>query len=171
MSTKKTLILDKEQIKQKSKRIAYQILEDNFDELNIVLVGIANRGYIFAQRLQKILKELSPEKNIELIKVTIDKEKRSLEANTDLPTSNAANTTVIIVDDVMNSGRTIAYALGVFIDVPLNKMRTAVLVDRSHHKFPVYIDYSGIKLSTIIKEHVEVCLEEVDGREDAAWLY
>ena len=171
MSTKKTLILDKEQIKQKSKRIAYQILEDNFDEANIVLVGIASRGYIFAQRLQKILNELAPEKNIKLIKVTIDKEKRSLEARTDLPTSNAANTTVILVDDVMNSGRTIAYALGVFIDVPLNKMRTAVLVDRSHHKFPVYIDYSGIKLSTILKEHVEVCLEEVDGSEDAAWLY
>ena len=171
MLTKKTLILNKEQIKQKSRRIAYQILEDNFEEVNIVLVGIANRGYIFAQRLQNILHELAPDKNVELIKVTIDKSKRSLEASTDLPTTNAANKTVILVDDVMNSGRTIAYALGAFIDIPLNKMRTAVLVDRSHHKFPVFIDYSGIKLSTILKEHVEVCLEEVDGSDDAAWLY
>lgn len=171
MSTKKTLILNKEQIKQKSRRIAYQILEDNFDESDIVLVGIANRGYIFAQRLQTILQELAADKNIELIKVTIEKEKRTLVANTDLSIETAENKAVIIVDDVMNSGRTIAYALGAFINVPLNKMRTAVLVDRSHHKFPVQIDYSGIKLSTILKEHVEVCLSEVDGNEDAAWLY
>ncbi|WP_231561401.1 phosphoribosyltransferase family protein [Sphingobacterium sp. T2] len=70
MPSKKTLILNKEQILQKSKRIAYQILEDNFEEPSIVLVGIADRGYIFAQRLQKILKDIAPDKEIELIKVT-----------------------------------------------------------------------------------------------------
>ena len=171
MSTKKTLILNKEQIKQKSSRIAYQILEDNFDETNIVLVGIANRGYIFAQRLQKILQEIATDKQIELIKVTIDKNKRSLEASTDLAIETAENKAVVIVDDVMNSGITIAYALGAFINVPLAKMRTAVLVDRSHHKFPIQIDFYGTKLSTILKEHIEVNLEEVDGTEDSAWLY
>src|SRR5690606_4508055 len=83
MSTKGTLILNKEQILQKSKRIAYQILEDNFDESHIVLVGIADRGYVFAQRLQKLLQEFTTDKEIELIKVFINKEKRSLEATTD----------------------------------------------------------------------------------------
>src|SRR5690606_23633935 len=170
MSTKKTLILNKEQIHQKSRRIAYQILEDNFEEKEIVLVGIADRGYVFAQRLQKILQELATDKSIALIKVTIQKYKRNLEADTDLPVEIAKDKVVIIVDDVLNSGRTFTYALGVFMDVPLKKLRTAVLVDRSHHLFPIFSDFYGVKLSTILKEHVEVCLEELDNDEDAAWV-
>lgn len=170
MPAKKTLILNKTQILQKSKRIAYQILEDNFEEKNIVLVGIADRGYVFAQRLQAILQEIAPDKEIELIKVNIEKNKRSLEATTDQSVDIAANKAVIIVDDVLNSGRTLAYALGAFINVPLKKMRTAVLIDRSHHIFPIFSDFYGLKLSTILKEHVTVCLEEFDNKEDAAWL-
>lgn len=171
MSTKKTLILNKQQIQQKSRRIAYQILEDNFEEKAIVLVGIADRGYVFAQRLQNILQEIAPEKEIELIRVNIEKSKRNLEACTDQPVEIAKDKAVIIVDDVLNSGRTLAYALGTFINVPLKKMRTAVLIDRSHHKFPIFSDFYGTKLSTILKEHVEVRLEEIDKEEDAAWLY
>ncbi|WP_270088166.1 phosphoribosyltransferase family protein [Sphingobacterium sp. SYP-B4668] len=170
MPSKKTLILDKEQIKQKSIRIAYQIVEDNFEEKAIVLVGIADRGYVFAQRLQQILVELAPDKSIELIKVTVNKTSRKLDGDTDIPASNAKDKVVILVDDVLNSGRTLAYALGVFLDVPLKKMRTAVLIDRSHHKFPIFSDYYGLKLSTILKEQVEVTLEEYDKTEDAAWL-
>ncbi|SKB47519.1 pyrimidine operon attenuation protein / uracil phosphoribosyltransferase [Sphingobacterium nematocida] len=170
MPTKKTLILNKEQIQQKSKRIAYQILEDNFEEKAVVLVGIAERGYIFAKRLQSILKEIAPEKEIELIKVSIEKSKRTLEAVTDQPVEMAKNKAVIIVDDVLNSGRTLAYALAAFINVPLKKMRTAVLIDRSHHQFPIFSDFYGTKLSTILKEHVEVRLEEIDNEADAAWL-
>jgi|SRR5690606_1449162 pyrimidine operon attenuation protein/uracil phosphoribosyltransferase len=170
MSTKGTLILNKEQIFQKSKRIAYQIIEDNFDEKEIVLVGIADRGYVFAQRLKNIIEELVDNKEVILIKVTIKKNKRSLEAVTDLPIETAANRAVIVVDDVLNSGRTLAYALGAFINVPLKKMRTAVLIDRSHHQFPIFSDYYGQKLSTILKENVRVYLEEFDNKEDAAWL-
>ncbi|MFZ4863157.1 phosphoribosyltransferase family protein [Sphingobacterium sp. Mn56C] len=170
MSTKKTLILNKAQIQQKSKRIAYQILEDNFEEKNIVLVGIADRGYIFAHRLQKILQEIAKDKEIELIKVTIQKNKRNLEASTDQPVELAKDKAIIVIDDVLNSGRTLAYALGAFINVPLKKMRTAVLIDRSHHKFPIFSDFYGLKLSTILKENVEVCLKEFDNEEDAAWL-
>ncbi|WP_316929848.1 phosphoribosyltransferase family protein [Sphingobacterium sp. T2] len=136
----------------------------------MVLVGIADRGYIFAQRLQKILKDIAPDKEIELIKVTIQKNKRSLEATTDIPVESAANKAIVIIDDVLNSGRTLAYGLGAFINVPLKKMRTAVLVDRSHHQFPIFSDFYGLKLSTILKEHVEVCLEEFDKQEDSVWL-
>ena len=170
MPTKRTLILTKEQIQQKSKRIAYQILEDNFEESSIVLVGIADRGYVFATRLQAILNELAPEKDIELVKVTIQKSKRSLDAITDKPVDVAKNKAVVVVDDVLNSGRTLAYALGAFINVPLKKMRTAVLVDRSHHTFPIFSDYYGTKLSTILKEKVVVYLHEIDEEDDSAWL-
>lgn len=170
MSTKKTLILNKEEIHQKSKRIAFQILEDNFEETEIVLAGIADRGYVFAQRLQKLILELAPDKKIDLIKVSIDKNKRSLDVQTDLPVEIASNKAVIVIDDVLNSGRTLAYALGAFINVPLKKMRTAVLIDRSHHQFPVFSDFYGQKLSTVLKEHVEVYLEEIDNQEDSTWL-
>lgn len=171
MSTKKTLVLNKQQIQQKSRRIAFQILEDNFEEPHIVLVGIADRGYVFAQRLQKILQEIASDKEIDLIKVNIQKNKRSLHAETDVPVESVKNKVVIVVDDVLNSGRTLAYALGTFLNVPLKKMRTAVLVDRSHHLFPIFSDFYGVKLSTILKEHVEVHLEELDNEEDAAWVY
>ncbi|WKK57761.1 phosphoribosyltransferase family protein [Sphingobacterium sp. BN32] len=170
MSSKKTLILNKEQILQKSKRIAYQIIEDNFDEPAIVLVGIADRGYVFAQRLQRLLLEIDPSRSVELLKVTIQKTKRSLESSTDLPIDTVKDKVVILIDDVLNSGRTLAYGLGVFLNVPLKRMRTAVLIDRSHHQFPVFSDYYGLKLSTILKEHVEVLLEEYDNTEDAAYL-
>lgn len=170
MSSKKTLILNKEQIHQKSRRIAYQIIEDNFDEPAIVLVGIADRGYVFAQRLQKLLLEIAPDKSIELLRVNIQKSKRSLESSTDANIDIAKNKVVILIDDVLNSGRTLAYGLGVFLNVPLKRMRTAVLIDRSHHQFPVFSDYYGLKLSTILKEHVEVQLEEYDNTEDAAYL-
>lgn len=170
MSNKRTLILNKEQIRQKSIRIAYQILEDNFEEEALVLVGVADRGYVFAQRLQNILKEIAPDKSIDLIKVNISKTERSLEASTDIPVETAKDKVIVLIDDVLNSGRTLAYGLGTFLNVPLKKMRTAVLIDRSHHQFPLFSDYYGLKLSTILKEHVEVELEEVDHKEDAAWL-
>lgn len=170
MSTKRTLILDKKQIEQKSIRIAYQILEDNFEEKTLVLAGIAERGYVFAQRLHKILRRIAPDKDFVLLKVVIEKNKRSLEASTDQPIEIAKNKVIVVIDDVLNSGRTLAYALGLFLDVPLKKMRTAVLVDRSHHDFPIFSDYYGMKLSTILKEKVEVELQEYDNKEDATWL-
>jgi len=170
MANKKTLILNKEQIHQTSKRIAYQILEDNFDEPEIVLVGIADRGYIFAQRLEKLLTQIAPDKSIQLIRVAIEKSKRSLEAHTDVPVEQVKNKAIILIDDVLNSGKTLTYALGVFLNVPLKRIRTAVLIDRSHHQFPIFSDFYGLKLSTVLKEHVEVVLGELDHQDDAAYL-
>src|SRR5690606_5682197 len=107
MSNKRTLILDKEQMHQKSIRIAYQILEDNFEEKSLVLVGVADRGYVFAKRLQRLIQDIAPEKTTELIKVTISKTKRNLEATTDVPVETAKNKVIILIDDVLNSGRTL----------------------------------------------------------------
>lgn len=169
MSAKKVLILNQEQIQQKTIRIAYQLLEDNFEEKSLVLVGIAERGYVFAQRLKTLLEKIST-LDISLIKVTLNKTSSTLNAQTDVPVEQARNKVVVLVDDVLNSGRTLAYGMGVFFDVPLKKMRTVALIDRSHHKFPIFSDFSGLKLSTILKEHVTVNLHECDGGDDAAWL-
>lgn len=167
--SKKVLILDKEHIQKKTTRIAYQILEDNFDEKELVLAGIADRGFIFAQRLKVILEQISTFEII-LIRITLDKEGTALSASTDIPVEQAAGKAVILIDDVLNSGRALAYGLGVFLNVPLKRIRTAVLIDRSHHQFPVFSDFSGLRLSTILNEHVSVSLSELDGGADAAWL-
>src|SRR5690606_13225250 len=105
MSAKKVLILNQEQIAKKITRIAYQLLEDNFEETSLVLVGIADRGYVFAQRLKSELERISTF-DILLIKVTLDKTSSTLRANTDTPAEHAKNSVVILVDDVLNSGRT-----------------------------------------------------------------
>lgn len=169
MVEKRILILNSGQIKEKITRIAYQIREDSFEENQLVLAGIADRGYIIAKRLKEELIRISSELSVELIKINLDKESSILRAETDRALVEAENKVVILIDDVLNSGRAIAYGLGVFLNIPLKKMRTAVLIDRSHRKFPVESDFVGLKLSTVLNEHVSVSLIEFDG-EDAVYL-
>jgi pyrimidine operon attenuation protein/uracil phosphoribosyltransferase len=168
MSDKKILILNQQQIQQKIDRIAYQILEDNFDEKEILIAGILPRGHHVAERLKAILDKIAPFTS-RLLTIELDKQSSSLQAKTNFDVQDCNNKVVVLVDDVLNSGKTLAYGFGVFLDVPLKKLRTVVLVDRNHKNFPVTTDYAGIALSTVIKEHVEVVLDEI-GEEDAVYL-
>jgi pyrimidine operon attenuation protein/uracil phosphoribosyltransferase len=168
MSEKNLLILNTQQIRQKIDRIAYQVLEDNFEEEDIVIAGIRPRGNILAERLKQVLDRIAPFKST-LINIKLEKDSSTLEAKTDNDIGICANKVVILVDDVLNSGKTLAYGFGVFLDVPLKKLRTVVLVDRNHKSFPVSTDYAGIALSTLLKEHVDVVLSE-NGDEDAVYL-
>lgn len=168
MSSNQVLILHKNQIDQKINRIAYQILEDNLDEKEIVLAGIWDRGYKIALRLQKVLQEIAAFKVI-MLRVDIERENSKLVANTDLEESAWKNKVIILVDDVLNSGKTLAYGLGVFLNTPHKKIRTVVLVDRSHKIFPIATDFVGLELSTILKEHVDVVID-VEGEEDRVYL-
>src|SRR5690606_24284469 len=149
MSTKKVLILNQEQIAKKITRIAYQLVEDNFEETSLVLVGIADRGYVFAQRLKAELERIA-NFDILLIQITLDKTSSTLRASTDIPVEQTTLKMVLFVDDVWFCGRTLAYEIDVFFDVSLKKMHTVVLIDRSHHKFPIFSDFSGLKLSSIL---------------------
>jgi pyrimidine operon attenuation protein/uracil phosphoribosyltransferase len=168
MAAKKLLILNQQQIQQKVDRIAYQILEDNYDEEEIVIAGILPRGNHIAARLKKILDEIAPFKS-RLISIEVDKQSSSLKAKIDFEVGDCIDKAVVLVDDVLNTGKTLAYGFGVFIDVRLKKLRTAVLVDRNHKNFPITTDYAGIALSTVLKERVDVVLTE-DGHEDAVYL-
>jgi len=168
MAAKKLLILNRQQIQQKIDRIAYQILEDNYDEEEIIIAGILPRGNHVAARLKKILDEIAPFKS-RLISIEVDKQSSSLKANIDFEVGDCIDKAVVLVDDVLNTGKTLAYGFGVFIDVRLKKLRTAVLVDRNHKNFPITTDYAGIALSTVLKERVDVVLTE-DGHEDAVYL-
>jgi pyrimidine operon attenuation protein/uracil phosphoribosyltransferase len=169
MEEKKLLILTPQQMQQKIDRIAYQILEDNYDEQEIVIAGILPQGSNLAIRLKRILDNIAPFKST-LINIELDKLSSSLSARTDADIhSICSNKAVILVDDVLNSGRALAYGFGVFLDVPLKKLRTVVLVDRNHKSFPVTTDFAGIALSTVLKEHVDVVLSET-GEDDAVYL-
>ncbi len=168
MSEKKILILNEHQIAQKIDRIAYQLLEDNFDEEEIIIAGILPKGNYIAEKLKEILDKIAPFKS-RLMTIDIDKQSSSLKAKTDTDIQICNNKVVILVDDVMNSGKTLAYGFGVFLDVPLKKLRTVVLVDRNHKNFPVTTDFAGIALSTVLKEHVDVILNE-EGVENAVYL-
>ncbi len=168
MPQNQVLILDKKQIQQKINRIAYQILEDNLDEKEIILAGIWDRGYKLAVRLQQTLNEISEFKTT-LLRIDLEKQSSKLVAKTDLPESNWKNKVIILVDDVLNSGKTLAYGLGVFLNTPHKKIRTVVLVDRSHKIFPIATDFVGLELATILKEHVDVIMD-VEGEEDRVYL-
>jgi len=155
----KNVILNSDEIEHKIKRIAYQIYETFIDEEEIVIAGIASNGYIFAQKLVAALEQVSDLKTL-LCEVKIDKQNPGSAIKTSLSPEEYANKGLVLVDDVLNSGTTLIYGVRHFLDVPLKKFKTAVLVDRNHKKYPVKADFKGISLSTGLMEHVKVVFKE-----------
>jgi pyrimidine operon attenuation protein/uracil phosphoribosyltransferase len=151
----KTIILTNEQINNKIKRIAYQIYENNVSEKEIIIAGIANNGFLFAKKIQKELNKIAPIK-VNLCEVFINKKNPSSKIKTSLLPDNYKNSSLVLVDDVLNSGTTLIYAVKHFLNVPLKQFKTAVLVNRNHKKYPVKADFKGISLSTSIQEHITV---------------
>lgn len=155
----KNIILTQQEIDHKTKRIAYQIYETFPDDTEVVLAGIANNGYLFAQKLAKELERISDIK-VTLCEVIINKQKPLEQVKTSLQANEYANKSLVLVDDVLNSGTTLIYGVKHFLDVPLKKFKTAVLVDRNHKQYPVKADFKGLSLSTSLLENVQVILDE-----------
>ena len=155
------IILTQQQIQQIVKRIAYQIYETFVNENEIVIAGIANSGYVFAK---KISDEVSKISNLKVVlgKVEVNKQDPLQEIKTDLQKADYENKSVVLVDDVMNSGATLIYGVKYFLEVPLKKFKTAVLIDRSHKKYPVKADFKGISLSTSSLEHIQVVFNDTE---------
>jgi pyrimidine operon attenuation protein/uracil phosphoribosyltransferase len=159
MISNKQVILNEREIEHKLRRIAYQIYESNANENVIVLAGIADNGYLLAEKIKHLLNDIS-DLQIELCKVTVDKKNPHLPVVTDVSPEAYKNKSVVLIDDVLNSGSTLIYGVKHFLNVPLKQFKTAVLVNRNHKKFPVKADFKGISLSTSINEHVEVVLDK-----------
>ncbi len=152
-------ILSNQQIQHKIRRIAYQIYETNVNEDKIVLAGIAGGGLEFAKKIQRVLRKIT-EAEIVLCKVQMDKKNPLVSGvKTSIPEEDYTNQSVVLVDDVLNSGTTLIYGVHHFLQTPLKKLKTAVLVNRNHKKYPVKADFKGISLSTSLQEHVEVTFE------------
>lgn len=155
------LILSHAEIEHTIRRIAYQIYETFVDDRTVVIAGIANNGYRFAEKIARELSRIST-LEVRLCEVKIDKENPGNPIATSLRPDEYAGKGLVLVDDVLNSGTTLIYAVRHFLEVPLTKFKTAVLVDRNHKKFPVKADFKGISLSTSLQEHVSVEFSEAD---------
>ncbi|UOB18292.1 phosphoribosyltransferase family protein [Abyssalbus ytuae] len=154
-------ILDHQQIHHKIMRISYQIYETFVDEDEIIIAGISGGGLTFAKKIHEAFEKISDIKMI-LCEVKIDKENLLSGIKTSLSEEEYTNKSVVLVDDVLNSGGTLIYAVRHFLNVPLRKFKTVVLVDRNHKKYPVKADFKGISLSTSLHEHVEVSFKAND---------
>ena len=163
MNQDSNIILSHQQIRHKIRRIAYQILECNVDEEEIILAGIAENGYELAKKLKSVLSRIS-EKQITLCKVSINKKRPQDAVQTSLKREEYVNKSIVLIDDVLNSGTTLIYGVKHFLDVPLRQFKTAVLVNRNHKKYPVKADFKGLSLSTSIKEHIRVEINSKDSR-------
>jgi pyrimidine operon attenuation protein/uracil phosphoribosyltransferase len=155
----KNIILTQQEINHKTKRIAYQIYETFPDDTEIVLAGVALNGYLFAKKLATEIERISDIKVI-LCEVRINKNQPLEPVETSLKAEEYANKSLVLVDDVLNSGTTLIYGVKHFLDVPLKKFKTAVLVDRNHKQYPVKADFKGLSLSTSLRENVQVVLGE-----------
>ena len=152
-------ILSHKEIQHKVRRIAYQIYEANVEEKKIVIAGIDGGGLQFAKKIQTVLRKIT-KADILLCKVFMDKTNPlSSGVTTSMPESDYRNKSVVLVDDVLNSGTTLIYGVHHFLKTPLKQLKTAVLVNRNHKKYPVKADYKGISLSTSLKTHVHVTFE------------
>ncbi|MDQ3394873.1 MAG: phosphoribosyltransferase [Bacteroidota bacterium] len=158
MEREQNLILKERQVLQMIKRIAYEIYERNFKETELVIAGIDENGYVLAKMLIEELKVIAPLKLI-LAKITIDKlQPKQSEVHLDISNEALMYKNIIITDDVLNTGRTLAFSLKAFLNLEVKKIETAILVNRGHTLFPIAADYYGYELSTTLKEHIEVNL-------------
>jgi len=155
--SEKMKLLNGTQIEKKIKRLAIEILENNYKEKEIILAGINNNGYSFAELLREVLEEYDPKKKVSLTRINLSPAKPLEEEVTiEKPAKELKNKAIIVVDDVANTGRTIFYAFKPLMNILPKKVEVAVMVDRTHKSFPIKVDYMGMSLATTVEEHIEV---------------
>tara|TARA_B100000214_G_C23711284_1_gene509851 strand:- start:88 stop:585 length:498 start_codon:yes stop_codon:yes gene_type:complete len=155
----KKKILDYESITKKIRRISLQIIESYIDQDEIIIAGIDLNGFIIAKEISKEIKKIS-DIHIKLCKVNIDKKNPLNDVSISLNSEDYQNKSVVVIDDVLNSGATLMYTVKNFLNTKIKVLKTAVLVDRNHKKYPIKVDFKGLSLSTSIQSKVEVVIDE-----------
>lgn len=168
MKSKSTQILTHEQVEKMIQRLAYQVYENHFDVKELTVAAINGNGIDIATMLCEHLQRISKIK-IQQLTVTLDKAKPDVDAvKLSKVDVNLKDKYVLVVDDVLKSGKTLMHALLPFIKAGSLRIQTLVLVDRNHKSFPVSADYIGLSLATTLQEHVEV---SIDRKKVSAFLY
>jgi pyrimidine operon attenuation protein / uracil phosphoribosyltransferase len=164
MSEKK-YILSKEVADKKLRRMALQVAEQNYEEPQLVLIGIKENGIVIARKISAYLQGVYNGKII-VVELTVNK-KKPAEVTLD-PLIDFNGKAILLIDDVANSGSTMLYALKPLLETYPKKIQTLALVERTHKSFPIDVDYVGLSISTTLDEHIYV---EVDGEEvGGAWM-
>ena len=158
------VILNHQQIQQKITRLGHELLENCFEENNICIGGIHGNGYLLAKTISEIISSNS-NISVDCFEIQINKLKPwKDEITVNIDDKKLKKGYVIIVDDVINSGKTMQYALVKILEKPTKAIRTMVLVDRKHRRYPIKADIVGISLSTTLKDRVEVELNKEDSK-------
>ena len=153
----KKQVLDFEKISRICGRLAYQILENNINEDEILLVGIKEKGYEIAKIIEQKLKDITSSK-VHLKSITIDKKNPNQISEVDI-NFDIMPKSVYLVDDVLNTGKTLMFAVNSLLKYDFNLIKTLVLIDRNHKRFPVKVDFKGISLSTNLDDTVKLISE------------
>ncbi len=164
-SSSKSLVLNAQQMEQKLRRMAWEIYEQNHKEKEIVIAGIFPRGYILSERLTAFIKEISPIE-VKLLKINLDKDEPTQHPVVVSEHQSLTKSVVVVVDDVVKSGKTLMYASQYFLNLKIKKLMTAILIDRNYKKYPIKGDVVGLSLSTTLKDHVKVEL----GKNESVYL-
>lgn len=158
-------IMTAEVANKKLRRMALQVVEQNYNEPQLILIGIKASGSVIAEKIGEYLKEVFSGEVV-ILELSMDK-KNPLNISLDW-TMDLNDKTIILIDDVANSGRTMLYALKPLLNQLPKKVQTLALVERTHKSFPVDVDYVGYSISTTLDEHILVEVE--DGEVTGAWL-
>jgi pyrimidine operon attenuation protein/uracil phosphoribosyltransferase len=149
----KNYILDADTANRKMQRMAYEIVENNLDEPQLILAGIRESGSVIARNIQQLLNQIS---NLPTELITISLDKKKPEEVVITPSMDFTDKVVIIIDDVANSGKTLLYAMKPLLAFHPRKIQTLALVERTHKAFPVSTDYVGLSVATTLQEHIFV---------------
>ena len=151
----KQIILNRHEILNKISRIAFSIIEDFHNESKITFIGLNENGFLIAKKIKKIIQK-ECDINVTLHKLTFEK-------NSDIimnPEIKYKPKNIFLVDDVLKSGKTIIYAIKEILKYEVHCLKTVILVNRNHNRFPIGVDYIGLNLSTTLKDHIEVIMEK-----------
>jgi pyrimidine operon attenuation protein / uracil phosphoribosyltransferase len=161
----KTDILSKATADRKIRRMALEVAEGNYNEQELVLIGIKENGSVIAQKMAGHLADVFAGQ-VQVLELSLDKKQPGevqLSANLDFTGKN-----ILLIDDVANSGRTMLYALKPLLAFHPKKIETLALVERTHKTFPIAVDYTGLSVSTTPDQHIYV--EVVGGEVEGAWV-
>jgi pyrimidine operon attenuation protein/uracil phosphoribosyltransferase len=157
-----SIVLNQTQIKQKTERIAFEILENSFEEETIFIAGIAGNGFTLAERIAHHLTTIT-DQEVRLFAVQVQKD-NPLDAPITLSIADEdlTNQMVVIIDDVINSGRTMIHAVRRLLENKINILKVATLVNRTHRRYPVQADFVGLNIATTLKDNIIVELESTE---------
>lgn len=159
MSQNHLRILDHNEIFARLKRMAYEIYENNYQQSEMLVIGIDQRGGFIAEKLVSFLSELSPIK-VTLIDAEVDRSESLPGVSLSAELEDLTGKAILVVDDVLYSGFTMLSVVSILLQLEPSTIQTAVLIDRGHRKMPISADYVGLELSTTLHQHVSVRIDE-----------